>query len=98
MRNAVSDFGISGPGVAAAMAVPLVAIGGLALLSPLALGRKKRDVDGLTEGKTLSFVVSPSLPTGAKCFVFASFLRRDQKPRRRREAAFSRHRNLLWCR
>jgi len=36
-------------GVAAAMAVPLVAIGGLALLSPLALGRKKRDVDGLTE-------------------------------------------------
>jgi hypothetical protein len=47
VRNAVSEFGISGTGVAAAVAVPLVALGGLALLSPLALGRKKRDVDGM---------------------------------------------------
>lgn len=46
VRNAVSDLGVTGPGLAAAVAVPLVAIGGLALLSPLALGRKKRDVDG----------------------------------------------------
>ena len=33
------------------MAVPLVAIGGLALLSPLALGRKRRDLDAV-EGKS----------------------------------------------
>jgi len=51
IQNAVSDVGFSRAGIAAAVAVPLVAIGGLALLSPLALGRKRRDLDGLEESK-----------------------------------------------
>lgn len=46
IQSAVSDAGLSRAGIAAAaVAVPLVAIGGLALLSPLALGRKKRDLE-----------------------------------------------------
>jgi len=51
IQNAVSDVGFSRAGIAAAVAVPLVAIGGLALLSPLVLGRKRRDLDGLEESK-----------------------------------------------
>lgn len=47
IQNAVSDVGFSRAGIAAAVAVPLVAIGGLALLSPLALGRKRRDLDAV---------------------------------------------------
>lgn len=47
IQNAVQDIGFSRAGVAAAVAVPLVGIGALALLSPLALGRKRRDLDGL---------------------------------------------------
>ncbi len=43
----MSDVGFSRAGIAAAVAVPLVAIGGLALLSPLALGRKRRDLDSV---------------------------------------------------
>lgn len=51
----MSDAGLSRAGIAAAaVAVPLVAIGGLALLSPLALGRKKRDLEG--EGKDTNFL------------------------------------------
>lgn len=49
IQTAVSDAGFSRAGVAAAVAVPLVAIGSLALLSPLALGRKKRDLDAVEE-------------------------------------------------
>lgn len=51
IQSAVSDVGFSRAGIAAAVAVPLVAIGGLALLSPLALGRKRRDLDGVEETK-----------------------------------------------
>ena len=51
IQTAVSDAGFSRAGVAAAVAVPLVAIGSLALLSPLALGRKKRDLDAV-EGES----------------------------------------------
>lgn len=49
VQNAISEVGFSRGGLAAAFAVPLVAVGSLALLSPLALGRKKRDLDGLEE-------------------------------------------------
>jgi hypothetical protein len=53
--------------LAAAVAVPLVAIGGLALLSPLALGRKKRDVDGaFDDGRLASH--APRLNLRAKLF------------------------------
>lgn len=53
IQSAVSDAGLSRAGIAAAaVAVPLVAIGGLALLSPLALGRKKRDLSD-SEGTLL---------------------------------------------
>lgn len=56
IQSAVSDAGFSRAGVAAAVAVPLVAIGSLALLSPLALGRKKRDLDAVEgEPSHLSF-------------------------------------------
>lgn len=51
VQNAISEAGISRGGIAAALAVPLVAVGSLALLSPLALGRKKRDLDGLEESE-----------------------------------------------
>ena len=54
----MSDVGFSRAGIAAAVAVTLVAIGGLALLSPLALGRKRRDLDGL-EGKQIYSFSSP---------------------------------------
>lgn len=52
IQSAVSDAGFSRAGVAAAVAVPLVAIGSLALLSPLALGRKKRDLDAVEGEQT----------------------------------------------
>merc|ERR1712191_34715 len=51
VQNAISEAGVSRGGIAAALAVPLVAVGSLALLSPLALGRKKRDLDGLEESE-----------------------------------------------
>lgn len=53
----MSDVGFSRAGIAAAVAVPLVAIGGLALLSPLALGRKRRDLDSV-EGNDKSMIAS----------------------------------------
>ena len=51
VQNAISDVGFSRAGIAAAVAVPLVAVGSLALLSPLALGRKKRDLDAAEESE-----------------------------------------------
>ena len=59
IQSAVSDAGLSRAGIAAAaVAVPLVAIGGLALLSPLALGRKKRDLDGEGNNNVRLLVIS----------------------------------------
>jgi len=49
VQNAISEVGFSRGGIAAALAVPLVAVGSLALLSPLALGRKKRDLDAVED-------------------------------------------------
>jgi len=59
VQNAISEAGISRGGIAAALAVPLVAVGSLALLSPLALGRKKRDLDGLDGSEDEVEVKSP---------------------------------------
>jgi hypothetical protein len=63
IQNAVSDVGFSRAGIAAAVAVPLVAIGGLALLSPLALGRKRRDLDGL-EGERINIKLTQRIRLG----------------------------------
>ena len=51
VQNAISEVGFSRGGIAAALAVPLVAVGSLALLSPLALGRKKRDLDAVEDSE-----------------------------------------------
>jgi hypothetical protein len=80
----VSDAGLSRAGIAAAaVAVPLVAIGGLALLSPLALGRKKRDLEG--EGNhlinhTLSALLDQIILTTAFHSFLSDSILTDSKP------------------